>query len=192
MEREFVWEEAAAALELPVRFAETDAMGIVHHATYVIWCEAGRVSWIEAVGMPYAEVAAGGNHLAVTGLHLIDIDGPEPMPLIPVFCDMTLDGGGWTRVERSPLADPIARALFADVEVNYDDPTKSRYRMGRAAMNVVQQHSNELWFDCGGTDHLWTDSDFLFELSRRLGDADDWPRWREGSEFKARRDAMLQ
>jgi Zn-dependent M28 family amino/carboxypeptidase len=36
------------------------------------------------------------------------------------------------------------------------------------------------------------DSDFLFELSRRLGDADDWPRWREGSEFKARRDAMLQ
>ncbi len=68
--REFVWEEARAALELPVRFSETDAMGIVHHATYVIWCEAGRVAWMEAVGMPYAEVAAGGNHLAVTGLHL--------------------------------------------------------------------------------------------------------------------------
>ena len=36
------------------------------------------------------------------------------------------------------------------------------------------------------------DSDFLFGLSRKLGDAADWPRWREGSEFKARRDAMLR
>lgn len=70
VEKDLVWEEARAALELAVRFAETDAMGIVHHATYVVWCEAGRVAWMDAVGMPYAEVAAGGNNLAVTGLHV--------------------------------------------------------------------------------------------------------------------------
>lgn len=53
-------------LELPVRFAETDAMGIVHHSNYLIWFEAVRIAWLDAVGAPYAEVAAGGHHFAVT------------------------------------------------------------------------------------------------------------------------------
>ena len=53
-----------------VRYAETDAMGIVHHSNYVIWFELGRIAWMDAVGVPYAEVAAGGNHFAVTGLCL--------------------------------------------------------------------------------------------------------------------------
>lgn len=52
-----------------VRFAETDAMGVVHHGAYVIWFEIGRVAWMAAAGMPYAEVAASGHHFAVTGLH---------------------------------------------------------------------------------------------------------------------------
>lgn len=55
-------------VEIPVRFAETDAMGIVHHANYVTWFELGRIAWLDAVGMPYVEVAAGGNHFAVTGI----------------------------------------------------------------------------------------------------------------------------
>ena len=59
----------AFALDLPVRFAETDAMGVVHHSAYVIWMEAARVAWMEAAGVPYAEIAAGGYHFSVTGLH---------------------------------------------------------------------------------------------------------------------------
>jgi acyl-CoA thioester hydrolase len=66
---EAFWQAATAPLELTVRFAETDAMGVVHHATYVIWFEAGRVAWMEAAQMPYAEIAAGGHHFAVTALH---------------------------------------------------------------------------------------------------------------------------
>lgn len=61
---------AAASIELPVRFAETDAMGIVHHSAYIVWFEAGRIGWMDAVGMPYHEVAAGGNHFAVTDVHV--------------------------------------------------------------------------------------------------------------------------
>lgn len=54
--------------ELAVRFAETDAMGIVHHSAYIIWFEAARVAWMDAQGMPYAQFAAEGNHFAVTGI----------------------------------------------------------------------------------------------------------------------------
>ncbi len=55
------------SIALPVRFAETDAMGVVHHSVYLIWFEAARVAWMDAVGLPYTEVAAGGHHFAVTG-----------------------------------------------------------------------------------------------------------------------------
>jgi acyl-CoA thioester hydrolase len=58
--------QAKAALELPVRFVETDGMGIVHHSNYLVWFEAARVQWMDVAGVPYAEVAAGGNHFAVT------------------------------------------------------------------------------------------------------------------------------
>jgi len=58
----------AFSLELPVRFAETDAMGVVHHSNYIIWFEAARVAWMDAVAMPYAEFAAGGHHFSVVGV----------------------------------------------------------------------------------------------------------------------------
>jgi acyl-CoA thioester hydrolase len=55
-------------LDVVVRFAETDAMGVVHHAAYIVWFEAARVAWMAALGIPYQEFAAGGRHFAVTGL----------------------------------------------------------------------------------------------------------------------------
>lgn len=61
-----LWKKAVASSEMPVRFAETDAMGIVHHSNYLVWFEAGRIGWMAAVGMPYREIAAGGHHFAVT------------------------------------------------------------------------------------------------------------------------------
>ena len=63
------WARAAVPLDLTVRFAATDLMGVVHHSTYVIWFEAGRVAWMTAAGMPYAEVGDTGHHFAVTALH---------------------------------------------------------------------------------------------------------------------------
>lgn len=51
--------------EILVRFAETDAMGIVHHANYLIYFEAGRVTLSKAVGAPYAELEDMGFSLAV-------------------------------------------------------------------------------------------------------------------------------
>ena len=63
------WAQAEVPLDLAVRFAETDLMGVVHHGSYVVWFEAGRVAWMAAAGMPYPEVAATGHHFAVTAIH---------------------------------------------------------------------------------------------------------------------------
>lgn len=41
--------------EIRVRYAETDAMGIVHHATYPVWMELGRSDFLRELGMPYPE-----------------------------------------------------------------------------------------------------------------------------------------
>jgi acyl-CoA thioester hydrolase len=39
-----------------VRFAETDAMGIVHHSRYLPYLEETRVAYLRHVGHPYAEM----------------------------------------------------------------------------------------------------------------------------------------
>lgn len=44
----------------PVRYAETDQMGIVHHSAYVPWLEMGRVDWLLAMGDSYAELEKSG------------------------------------------------------------------------------------------------------------------------------------
>ena len=38
---------------VPVRYPETDAMGIVHHAVYPLWYEIGRMDWCAQAGFPY-------------------------------------------------------------------------------------------------------------------------------------------
>ena len=36
-----------------VRYAETDQMGVVYHANYLVWFEVGRVEFIRSLGMDY-------------------------------------------------------------------------------------------------------------------------------------------
>jgi acyl-CoA thioester hydrolase len=50
------------------RFAETDAMGVIHHAAYLPWLEETRVALLGAAGHPYHEVRAGGLDIAVVEL----------------------------------------------------------------------------------------------------------------------------
>ena len=39
-----------------VRYAETDQMGVVYHANYLVWFEVGRVEFIRAMGLSYKEM----------------------------------------------------------------------------------------------------------------------------------------
>lgn len=49
-----------------VRYAETDAMGIVHHAAYIVYFEEGRSHYMRERGSSYAEFEKGGQFMAVT------------------------------------------------------------------------------------------------------------------------------
>ncbi len=48
-----------------VRFAETDAMGIVHHSRYLPYLEETRVAYLRHLGHPYAELRSEGVDLSV-------------------------------------------------------------------------------------------------------------------------------
>lgn len=52
--------------ELRVRYAETDRMGVVYYANYLVWCEVGRVEFMRARGRSYATLEAEGVGLAVS------------------------------------------------------------------------------------------------------------------------------
>ena len=46
-------------LELRVRYAESDQMGVVYHTNYLVWCEIGRTELIRALtGVSYARLEA--------------------------------------------------------------------------------------------------------------------------------------
>ena len=54
------------ATELRVRYAETDRMGVVYYANFLVWCEVGRVEYMRALGGSYAALEAEGYGLAVS------------------------------------------------------------------------------------------------------------------------------
>ncbi|MFI5310186.1 MAG: acyl-CoA thioesterase [Gemmatimonadales bacterium] len=56
--------------EIRVRYAETDQMGVVYHANYLVWCEIGRTDFIRSHGMSYADMERNGIQLAVSEVNL--------------------------------------------------------------------------------------------------------------------------
>ena len=55
----------AVETRLRVRYAETDQMGVVYYANYLIWMEVGRVEFCRSAGIPYRDIEADGFLLAV-------------------------------------------------------------------------------------------------------------------------------
>ena len=53
-----------------VRFRDTDQMGIVHHATYLEYLEAGRIEYLRRRGVDYGTLSASGVHLAVAEVQI--------------------------------------------------------------------------------------------------------------------------
>lgn len=56
--------------EIEVRYAETDQMGVVYHANYVIWLEIGRTQLIKDLGFSYAGLEKDGYISPVTNVNI--------------------------------------------------------------------------------------------------------------------------
>ena len=54
-----------AAPVVRVRYAETDRMGVVYYANYLVWFEVGRTEWLRDAGMTYRAMEDEGLSLPV-------------------------------------------------------------------------------------------------------------------------------
>jgi len=52
-------------IELRVRYAETDSMGVVYHANYLVWFEMGRSEYCRKQGFNYRDLEAAGYYIVV-------------------------------------------------------------------------------------------------------------------------------
>lgn len=58
----------AFATEIRVRYQETDAMGVVYYANYLVWFEVARTEYLRSLGVVYADLEAKGYHLMVAAI----------------------------------------------------------------------------------------------------------------------------
>jgi acyl-CoA thioester hydrolase len=54
-----------SAARIRVRYAETDKMGVVYYANYLVWFEVGRCEWLRAIGSSYRRLEEDGTILPV-------------------------------------------------------------------------------------------------------------------------------
>jgi acyl-CoA thioester hydrolase len=55
-------------VDIRARYAETDVMGVVHHAHYWVWCEVARIALMDFMGYSYPRLEADGFYLPVVEL----------------------------------------------------------------------------------------------------------------------------
>jgi acyl-CoA thioester hydrolase len=56
-------------VDIRVRYAETDPMGVAYYANYLVWFEVGRSEFCRKRGFRYADLEALGYKLVVTDVH---------------------------------------------------------------------------------------------------------------------------
>jgi acyl-CoA thioester hydrolase len=73
-------------VDVEVRYAETDQMGVVHHANYLVWFELARTHHCGATGFTYAQIEQMGYWMMVTGAELDYRQGARYGDTVQVEC----------------------------------------------------------------------------------------------------------
>jgi acyl-CoA thioester hydrolase len=61
---------AFSTVEITVRYAETDQMGVAYHANHLVWCDVARTQYLRERGASYRELEKRGLRLAVVEAHV--------------------------------------------------------------------------------------------------------------------------
>jgi acyl-CoA thioester hydrolase len=104
--------------KITTRYAETDQMGIIHHANYLIYLEQARIDWLDQLRFSYVEMEKSGVILPVTN---VNIDYKHPLYLadeITVSCTL--------------LQPPTARVIF-----DYEVVNEQKLICARAQITLV-------------------------------------------------------
>lgn len=89
------------------RYAETDQMGVIHHANYLIYLEQARLEWLDTLGFSYAQMEKGGVILPVFNI-VIDYKRPLYMANeISVTCSL--------------MQPPTSRVIFQYEVINSEN-----------------------------------------------------------------------
>lgn len=108
------------AIDVEIRYAETDQMGVVHHSRYLVWFELARTQLCREAGHPYDEIEKRGLWLMVSGAHLSYRDGARYGDTVQVECS---------------VSRAASRALHFD------------YRVLRGGQLLVSGRTEHVWVD---------------------------------------------
>ena len=106
--------------------------------------------------------------------------------------DAEPDKGHYFRSDHFEFAKVGVPALYLDKGIDYVGKPKEFGRQKREEYVAHDYHqvSDEIkpgWDLSGAAE----DIELLLTVGKRVADTDTWPTWKQGSEFKARRDAMM-
>lgn len=108
--------------ELRVRYAETDQMGVVYHANYLVWCEIGRTDFIRNAGRSYADLERDGVLLAVSDASLrfhASARYDDPVRVVTSLSAVGSRGMSFDyRIERADTGTLLVRAATSLVCIN--------------------------------------------------------------------------
>lgn len=90
-----------------IRYAETDQMGVVHHANYALYLEQARIDWLEKKGLDYSKLEKDGIMLPVLKM---DLEFKKPLYF-----------GDTVRVHINCVEEPSVRIKFAYKLYNPND-----------------------------------------------------------------------
>jgi acyl-CoA thioester hydrolase len=112
----------ASVSTLRVRYAETDKMGVVYYANYLVWFEVGRADLLRSLGWTYREM---------------ELDGVS-LPVIEAHCDYhrpaRYDDEMEVRTE-GRLVSPVRMEFHYQVVRKQDDVVSATGRTVHAALN---------------------------------------------------------
>jgi acyl-CoA thioester hydrolase len=109
--------------DLRVRYSETDQMGIVYHANYLVWFEIGRTEWCRAAGYPYADMERKGFFIPVTrveGTFRRSSSYDDPIVIVTHMARLSSRGCTFAYSIQDPdgrlLAEGSTEHVFTDAE----------------------------------------------------------------------------